>query len=112
MELIDWVGVAKNALWIMGLAVMLAAFSYTDWWAATHQERLRSALGAPRFQTPFNLGLTIFAAGLASTSSAWWEIGAWSVLSVLFAWQTFVAWRAGRRPAAESPSPPETKEGV
>ncbi len=107
MDLIDWVGVAKNALWILGLAIMLAAFSYADWWAATNHARLRTVLGAPIFQTPFNLGLTLFAAGLASTSRTWWEIGAWIVLGLLFAWQTIASWRS-RAPAAAPPAmPPE-----
>ena len=65
MNLIDWGGVAKNALWILGLAVILAALSYADWWAATNQKRLIAVLRTPLFQTPFNLGLTLFAAGLA-----------------------------------------------
>ena len=106
MNLIDWVGVAKNALWILGLSVVLAAVSYADWWAAARQQRRRAVLRTPLFQTPFNLGMTLFAAGLVSTSQAWWEIGAWIVLLLLFAGQTVAFWRAGRLAAAEDPPAP------
>lgn len=107
MNLIDWVGVAKNALWILGLAIMLAAFSYADWWAATNHGRLRTVLAAPLFQTPFNLGMTLFAAGLASASHTWWEIGAWIALCLLFAWQTIASWRS-RTPATPPDRPPDS----
>jgi len=106
MNLIDWAGVAKNALWILGLAVILAALSYADWWAGVNHQRLTVALRTPVFQTPFNLGMTLFAAGLASTSRAWWEIGAWSALLLLFAWQTITSWQAGRRTPRTTPSAP------
>ncbi len=106
MNLIDWAGVAKNALWILGLAVILAALSYVDWWAGVNHQRLTAALRTPVFQTPFNLGMTLFATGLASTSRSWWEIGAWSALLLLFAWQTITSWQAGRRISRTSSSAP------
>ena len=65
MDLIDWPGVARNALWILGLSIVLAAWSYTSWWASMHRIQMRRALGLPRFQTPFALGLTLFVLTLA-----------------------------------------------
>lgn len=106
MNLIDWVGVAKNALWILGLAVILAALSYADWWAGVNHQRFRAALRLPLFQIPFNLGMMLFAAGLASTSRSWWEIGAWSALVLLFGWQTIGSWQARRQASPTSPSAP------
>jgi hypothetical protein len=106
MNLIDWGGVAKNALWILGLAVILAGLSYADWWAGVNHQRLTTTLRSPLFQIPFNLGMMLFAAGLASTSRSWWEIGAWSVLLLLFAWQTIVSWQARRQTSHISPSAP------
>lgn len=96
--MIDWYGVFRNALWILGLAVAFAAFSYTDWWRGRQQPKwsLRQALGAPNFQAPFSLGMLLFSAGLALSSDRWWEIAAWAVLGLLFAWQAVAAWLAMR----------------
>lgn len=97
--MIDWYGVFRNALWIMGLAVVLAAFSYTDWQRNSQQPKrgLRQALAAPAFRAAFSLGMVLFCAGLALSSRRWWEIAAWAVLALLFAWQAVGAWLARRR---------------
>lgn len=93
MELIDWPFVARNALWILGLSIALAAWSYTSWWAARRRARLRQALGLPLFQVPFSAGLTLFAASLAWGATRWWERGLWILLGLAFVWQTAVSWR-------------------
>lgn len=97
--MIDWYGVFRNALWVVGLAVALAAFSYTEWWRhlQTPRQSLRQALSGPGFQVTFSLGMVLFCTGLALSSKRWWEIAAWAVLGVLFAWQGINAWRALRR---------------
>jgi VanZ family protein len=97
--MIDWYGVLRNALWIMGLAVALAAFSYTEWrrHLPRPKQSLRHALGGAGFQAAFSLGMVLFCAGLALGSDRWWEIAAWAVLGALFAWQSFAAWRQLRR---------------
>lgn len=97
--MIDWYGVLRNTLWIVGLAVALAAFSYTEWWRhlQTPKQSLRQALGGAGFQAAFSLGMVLFCAGLALSSDRWWEIAAWTVLGLLFAWQSMSAWRTLRR---------------
>jgi len=106
--MIDWTGVFRNALWIFGLAVALAAFSYTDWQRARQTPRLslRQALGQPGFQAAFSLGLGLFCAGLALSSQRWWETAAWAMLSLLFAWQMLASLRA-QRAARQHPFPSE-----
>lgn len=97
--MIDWYGVFRNALWILGLAVAFAAFSYTDWWRGQQRPRLslRQALSLPNFQAPFSLGMVLFCLGLALSSRRWWEIAVWAVLGVLFAWQAGASWLLLRR---------------
>ena len=96
MDLIDWPFVARNALWIFGLSVAFAAWSYTSWWASTRRVRLRRALDTPRFQLPFSAGLTLFSASLAWGATRWWERGLWILLGLAFLWQTIVYWRMSR----------------
>ncbi|MCS6845764.1 MAG: hypothetical protein NZ528_15800 [Caldilineales bacterium] len=97
--MIDWYGVFRNALWVLGLAVVLAAFSYADWWRRIQSPRLslRQALGSAGFQAAAGLGMVLFSVGLALSSPRWWETAAWAVLALLFAWQAFAAWRSLRR---------------
>ena len=97
--MIDWYGVFHNALWVLGLGIVLASLSYADWRRGTlaPKQGLRQALGWPRFQAAFGLGMVCFCAGLALGSTRWWEIAAWAILGLLFAWQAVAAWRAARR---------------
>jgi hypothetical protein len=96
--MIDWYGVFRNALWIAGLAVILAAVSYADWRRGfqSPKGRMRAALGRPGFLAAFSIGMVLFCTGLALSSNAWWEIAAWALLGLLFAWQGVVAWWRSR----------------
>ena len=97
--MIDWFGVFHNALWIVGLAVVLAALSYADWRRrlATPRRSFRQALAEPGFQATASLGFALFCAGLALGSTQWWQIAAWVALGLVFAWLGLTGWRQARR---------------
>jgi hypothetical protein len=97
MELIDWLGVARNALWIVGLSSALAIWSYIRWWAVSRGLKMRQALEMPLFQVPFSASLILFCASLAWSSARWWERGLWVVLGLAFTWQVISGWRFARR---------------
>ncbi len=86
MSNVDWFGVFSNGLWILGLAIALAAVSYADWRRRLNEPRLslRQALGQPTFQAAWSLGLLFFCVGLALTSDAWWQTVAWAALALAF----------------------------
>ena len=86
--MINWFGVFHNALWIFGLAVVLAALSYADWRRrlAVPRVSFRKALAEPGFQAAVSLGFTLFCAGLALSSTVWWQIAAWAALGLFFVW--------------------------
>ncbi len=107
--MIDWGMVGRGALWIAGLALALASFSYIDWWRYQRKWRLRFALSTPRFQAPFSAAMVLFCVGLALSSRRWWEIGAWGVLAASFAWQTWFYGRSGFRHGWDTP-PPSDRE--
>jgi hypothetical protein len=96
MDLIDWPFVGRNALWILGLSIAFAAWSYTSWWASARRVRLRQALDTSGFQLPFSAGMTIFCASLAWGATRWWERVLWIILGLVFLWQVFVYWRAAK----------------
>ncbi len=86
LSLIDWAGVARNALWIVGLSLALAAFSLASWQARTSHGSLRTALTGAAFQAPFCLGLLLFSAAMAWGAGVLWERAAWIILAAAFAW--------------------------
>ena len=91
--------VFHNALWIAGLALALAALSYTDWQRklAAPPRSLRQALNTPGFQAAFTLGLVLFCVGVALGDQPWWQRILWAVLAVASAWLALTAWKQHRR---------------
>ncbi len=94
-SLIDWAGVARNALWIAGLSLALAAFSYASWQARAQHSGLRKTLDGRAFQAPFSAGLLLFSVSMAWGAAAVWERIAWIILAAAFAWQAVYKGRQG-----------------
>ena len=84
MDLIDWPLVARSALWILGLSVIVAAWSYASYWATVHGERHRVAFGRPGFLLPFAGGMALFCAGLAWGAASLVERILWIALLLGF----------------------------
>ena len=101
--MIDWWGVFYNALWVMGLAVGLAALSMAVYRVRVTDVSLRRELNGPAFQLPFDLGMTLFCLGLLLAARSGWERVLWGVLALLFAGQGIALWWSRPRPA---PAPP------
>ena len=89
--MVDWLGVVTNGLWVLGLAGMLAALSYFDYYARTRGRPVRQVLNAPMFFRPFSLAGVLFCVGVAVSGVSWWQRVAWAVLAALFAMQ---AWQS------------------
>jgi hypothetical protein len=87
LDLIDWSAVVRNALWIAGLSIVLAGWSYTSWWAARRGVRMRTALGRRIFLVPFAAGMALFSGSLAWGAGQLWERGLWILLVFAFSWQ-------------------------
>lgn len=92
--MIDWIGVIVSAIWILGLAVLVATVSVA--YALAQDRSIRSVLG----QTPFRLALTVggmlFAVGMALSVDAWWERAGWIVMIGLLLWDGVSTWRSAR----------------
>ncbi len=108
-SVIDWFAVGRGALWIMGLAIILAAFSYVEWWRIRHRWRLRRALNTPRFLLPFSVGMSLFCIGLGLSSQQWWGLGAGLILAALFLVQAWAHWRAGSLHGWDEPITPPSR---
>ena len=90
---IDWLNVFYNSLWILGLAIILAAFSFADWQAHQAGVKLRSQFNSPAFQRPLSMGLILVSVSLAFLADRWWEQVIWAVFGVLFALQLWIDFR-------------------
>ena len=96
--MIDWWFVGVNALWILGLSIILAAFSYHNWLRRETGQRWKEAFARPWWRIPFSLGMLLFCLGLGlGRGIAWWERALWGVLAVSFAWQLSEAALQARR---------------
>ncbi|MFH1906845.1 MAG: hypothetical protein ABIL11_05625 [Chloroflexota bacterium] len=91
--MIDWIDVITNSLWIVGCALGLVVFSYSNWEAAIRKERLRVILGYWRMQVIISLAGMLFCLGLMSNASAIWESLGWGVLALGFGIQAWLIWR-------------------
>ena len=90
--MIDVWGVLGGALWILGLAIGLATWSYARWWAIRHGVRPRQTVDMPAFVVPFCAGLALFSMGLALGGRRWWETAAWALLALLSTAQATCSW--------------------
>ena len=97
MNLIDWPSIIYNALWILGLSIVLAAWSYASWLAARRGVRVWRATGWPAFEVPAAAGLMLFAVSLAWSATRTWERLLWIVLALAFLAQFVLGWREARR---------------
>lgn len=98
-----------DALWVLGLAGLLATFSYMAWYRTRHGWSWRYLFSLPRLLVPVSVSLEFFCIGmgvsglLAFESPPWWETAAWTLLAILFAIQTVVYGLAGRRRGWDTP---------
>jgi hypothetical protein len=93
--MIDWFNVFANALWILGLAALLAAFSLAHWQAGLQVKPLRQVLSEPPFRMAIAAGILLFASGFMLVVTPWWHKIPWAGIMALSLWQGLVAWRDG-----------------
>ena len=96
----DWVNLALNALWIGGLSIILASFSYHRWLAAETSRRLRDVLSQSSWTIPFSAGMSLTCVGFGyGLADRWWERAIWTALALVFAYQLVTDLRQERRKA-------------
>ena len=83
MNLTSWYGLAGSALWICGLAVVLATLSMLHFEVRARGERLRNRLKDREPQMAIAIGLILFCAGLLLIADTWWEKGIWAACGIL-----------------------------
>ncbi len=99
--MIDWFSVFNTALWVAGLAAVLATLSHARYTAAICEDKWRLVLGRPVYERALNLSLLLFSLGMSvQTATPWWQSLLWLLLAAAFAAQ---AWGAQRRLHGRAP---------
>lgn len=88
------VSIAVSALWVLGLAVILATVGYSDWLARERGIRLRQALTRRECVIAVSLGMALVALGLAGGAQGTVRL-LWLILMLGCGAQAWRAWRAG-----------------
>ena len=100
--MIDWLGLAVNAVWIAGLMLALVVLSVSQWQARNETTRLRDVLARPMTQVALYIATTLFCLGMLATSTSWLERLAWGALAIAFLVQGLLAYRRACRVSSES----------
>jgi hypothetical protein len=77
--MIDWWLVIRNAVWIVGAAILLWSWSYNRWRAISS--------GASKNDLGLWSGFLLLCIGQALIGGRWWEIAGWAALTVWSALQ-------------------------
>jgi hypothetical protein len=95
--LIDWVALGFNALWVLGAAILLAAFSYLRWLADESGRPLRDLTSTRSWTITFTAGVLLLCAGIAGgIVERWWERAIWIALAAASAYRMALAMAVGR----------------
>jgi uncharacterized membrane protein YiaA len=94
--MMDWAALVGSALWILGLAVCLAALSMARYEARAERGSAASRLRQPQLQLALASGACLICVGLLFASSAWWEKGIWGLFAAFSIVWAVRLWR-GRR---------------
>ena len=99
----------SNSLWVLGLAGVLATFSYMSWLRGVRGWSWKYTLNTPLFLAPLSLSLFVFSGGMMASGQVsimpvpWWQSVAWGVLALLFGVQSVFYLRAGRSRGWDAP---------
>ncbi|MFO7682815.1 MAG: hypothetical protein R6X34_22480 [Chloroflexota bacterium] len=93
LAVINWFSVFINLFWVVGLAVLLAAFSYHAWLAGEEERPLKLQLNQTAFQKYFWLSVALIAIGLAGTSQRTWEILIWTIFTLISIYNLFTLFK-------------------
>jgi hypothetical protein len=100
--LIDVWQVASNALWVLGLSVLLATWSFARYEAHMAGVKTREKFAELGYALVLNAGLLLFIAGMAATERRWWARGLWVLLGIGIVVDSVLRVRQERAAAAQS----------
>lgn len=79
----DYLQIGATILWVLGLAILLALWSYSYYEASLDHRSVIRQMAAPRNTLTLNLGLFLFILGLAISDARWWVRLMWIALGLV-----------------------------
>lgn len=98
MTMID---VIFNALWIVGLALVFATWSYARFTAHRDHVKTRTKLNELTYALVLDLGLLLFVGGMAATESRWWGRALWVFIGLIVIVEAALRTHKARSDASE-----------
>ena len=92
-SMINWFSIVANALWISGLAIILAGLSYYYWLAGQLGHTYKTELNNPAFQKVVMIGLLLVGLGLMLTADNSWQMVPAAALIFITAFTLFTLYR-------------------
>lgn len=80
---IPWGKVLSNFVWILGAAVILAAFSYHEFLARIQKAKRIEVFKRDSFKKPFLLGTILIAVGISASSHQLWLNAFFGIVALL-----------------------------
>ena len=80
--MIDIWQIAAHGLWIFGLSVLLAVWSFGYYEAQQVGEPVLSYLSKPNYDLAVTIGLVLFFAGLMGADGRLWAKAVWGIVAV------------------------------
>lgn len=80
--MIDWIFVSLNAMWIVGLSLVLASLSMAFFIASDQNIKLSKVFERKGYTLMLYLGLTLSCIGIGCLVGAWWERFLWGFLAL------------------------------
>lgn len=105
--MIDVWGVFTNSLWILGLAVLLAVWSYASYEASRRKQKVHHVINELGYALALNAGMVLFLAGMATTEDRGWARGLWIVIGTGVIAES--VWRIVQHRKAAAPSTDERR---
>ena len=81
--MVNWWWLLPNILWVLGLALLLAAGGYYSYRVSQRGAHGLSGATRLRLGPALRWGLALFCLGLFAMSGSWWERMLWGVLTLV-----------------------------
>jgi hypothetical protein len=104
--MVEWNSLIFNGLWVLGAAVIVAAFSLSVYETRCRGGHLRVQLGSPGIRLSLMVGFVLVSLGIALIGPRWWERVLWGLLCALSVWQLWTDWQEwkAKRDRAQPPN--------
>lgn len=93
--LVNWRELGLSALWVVGLAIVLATLGFARFHGDRSNKTLLKEACRPRYLVAISGGLALAALGIGGSSQLWWEAGLWLVISLMLLMSSLSLVRSG-----------------